>query len=55
MYHVPLVFQCIYIDAVMKEVKMRMGRRVVSFLVEGRGWKLLGLLNAGDLVLCSES
>ena len=39
----------------MKYVKMEMGRSRVRFLEEGREWKLLGLLNAGDLVLCSES
>ena len=37
-----------YMDAVMKEVKMRIGRR-------GESWGLAGLLYAYDLVLCGES
>ena len=41
----------VYMDAVMKEVKMRMG---VRFLEEGREWILPGLLYADDLVLCGE-
>ena len=41
--------------AVMKEVKMGMGRRVVSFMEDGREWELPGLLYADDLVLCGES
>ena len=44
-----------YMDAVMKEVKMCMGRMGVRFLKEGREWKVPGLLYADDLVLCSES
>ena len=40
-----------YIDAVMKEVKMGMG---VRFLEEGRGWRLPGCLYADYLVLCGE-
>ena len=44
----------VYIDAVMKEVKMGMGRRGVRFQEEGREWRLPGLLYAGDLVLCGE-
>ena len=50
----PLLFN-VYIDGVMKEVKMGMGRREVSFLEDGREWRLPGLLNADDLVLCGES
>ena len=45
----------VYMDAVMKEVKIRMGRRVVSFLEDGREWRLLSLLYADDLVRCGES
>ena len=41
--------------AVMKEVKMRMGRREVRFLEDGREWRLSGLFYTGDLVLCGES
>ena len=41
----------VYMDAVMKELKMGMGRRGVRFLEEGREWKLPGLLYADDLVL----
>ena len=39
----------------MKDVKMGMGRRGVSFLENGSEWRLNGLLYADDLVLCSES
>ena len=45
----------VYIDTLMKEVKMGMGRRGVSFLEEGREWILPGFLYANDLVLCGES
>ena len=45
----------VYMDGVMKEVKMRMGRRGVSFLEDGKEWRLPGLLYANDLVLCGES
>ena len=44
----------VYIDAVTKEVKMKMRRRGVRFLEEGRGWRLPGFLYAYDVVLCSE-
>ena len=47
----PWVFN-VYMDAVMKEVKMAMGRMGVRFLEEGR---LPGLLYTDDLVLCRES
>ena len=45
----------VYMDAVMKEVKMGMGRRGVRFQEKGREWRLPGLLFADDLVLCGES
>ena len=45
----------VYMDAVMKEVKMGMGRRGMRFMEEGREWKLPGLLYADDLVLCGDS
>ena len=45
----------VYMDGVMKEVKMGMERRGVSFLEDGREWRLPGLLYADDLVLCCES
>ena len=45
----------VYMDAVMKVVKMRMGRRGVRFEEEGREWRLPGLLYGDYLVLCSES
>ena len=48
MYHVPL-------DAVMKEVKMGMGRRGVRFQEGGREWRLPGLLYADDLSSSGES
>ena len=45
----------VYIDAVMKEVKMGMGRRGVRIQDEIREWRLPGFLYAEDLVLCGES
>ena len=48
----PLLFN-VYIDAVMKVVKIGMGRRGVRFMEEGREWRLPGLLYADDLVMCS--
>ena len=42
-------------DGVMKEVKMGMGRRGVSFMENGKEWRLPGLLYADDLVLCRQS
>ena len=36
-------------------VKMGMGRRGVSFIEDGRKWRLPGLLYADDLVLFGES
>ena len=45
----------VYKDGVMKEVKMGMGRRGVSFLEDGKEWRLSGLLYADDFVLCTES
>ena len=44
----------VYMDAVMKEVKMGMGRRGVRFLEDGRESRLPGLLYADDSVLCGE-
>ena len=44
----------VYMNRVMKEVKMRIGRRGVSFLEDGREWRLPDLLCADDLVLCGE-
>ena len=46
----PLLFN-VYMDRVMKEEKMRMRRRGVSFLEDGREWRLPGILYADDLVL----
>ena len=45
----------VYMDSVMKEVKMRKGRRGVRFQEEGREWRLPGLLYVDDLVLCGQS
>ena len=45
----PRVFN-LYMDAVMKEVKMGMGRRGARFQEEGREWRLARLLNADDLL-----
>ena len=45
----------VYMDGVMKEVKVGMGRKGVRFLEDGRQWRLLGLLYEDDLVLIGES
>ena len=50
----PCLFN-VYMDAVMKEMKIRIGRRGVRFKEEGREWRLPGPLYADDLVLCGES
>ena len=42
-------------DAVIKEVKMGMGRRGGRFMEEGREWRLPGILYADDLVLFGDS
>ena len=42
----------VYVDTVMKEVKIGMGRREVRFQEEGGEWRLPGLLYADDFVLC---
>ena len=39
----------VYMDGMMKEVKMGMGRRGVSFLEDGREWILPGILYAGSM------
>ena len=41
----------VYMDKVMKEVIMGLARRGVSFLEDGREWRLPGLMYADDLVL----
>ena len=45
----------VYMNAVMKEVKMGMGRKGVRFQEKGIEWRLPGLLYAGGLVLYGES
>ena len=45
----------VYMDGVMKEVKMGMGRRGVRFMEDGREWRLPGLFYADNLILCGES
>ena len=45
----------VYIDGVMKEVKMGIGSRGVSFMEDGRKCRLPGFLYVDDLVLCFES
>ena len=50
----PCLFN-VYMEGVMKEVKMGMRRRGVSFLEDGKEWRLPGLLYAEDLVLCGAS
>ena len=54
MYHVSQLLN-VYMHGVMKEVKMRMGRKGVGFLEDGRVWRLPNLLHVDDLVLCGES
>ena len=49
----PCLFN-VYMDTVMKELKMGMGRRGVRFQEEGIEWRLPGLLYADDLVLCGD-
>ena len=41
----------VYMNVVMREVKIGIGRRGVRFLEDGRDWRLPGLLYADDLVL----
>ena len=45
----------VYIDGVMKELKIGMGRREVRLLEDKRKWRLPCLLYTDDLVLCGES
>ena len=44
----------VYMDGVMKEVKMGMERRGVRFLEDQKEWRFPGLLYADDLVLYGE-
>ena len=44
----------VYMDAVIKDVKMGMERRGVRFLEDGREWRLPRLLYVDDLVLCGK-
>ena len=43
-----------YMDGVMKEVKMGMGRMKLKFSEEERGWKFPTLLHVDDLTLPNE-
>ena len=45
----------VYVDVVLKVVKMGMGMRGMRFQEEEIEWRLSDLLCAGDLVLCGES
>ena len=45
----------VYMDEVMKEVKMGMGRRGVRYLEDGTEWRLPIFLYAYNLALCGES
>ena len=45
----------VYMDGVMKDVNVRMGRRGLRFLEDGRESRLGDLLYADDLFLCGES
>ena len=49
----PWLFK-VYMNSVMKEVKMGMGRKEVRFMEEGREWRLSVFLYADDLVLYGE-
>ena len=44
----------VYMDGVMKEMNVVMGRRGVRFLEDGRGWRFPDPLYADELVLCGE-
>ena len=50
----PWIFN-LHMEAVMKKLKMGVGRRGVRFQEEPREWRLPGLLYADDLVLRVES
>ena len=54
MYHFSLAVQCVY-GWSNEGGEVGMGRRGVSFLKDGRGWRLPGLLYADVLVHCGES
>ena len=54
MYHVPRLF-IVYMDRVVKELKIGIGRMGVSFMENGREWILPDLVYVDDLVLCGES
>ena len=45
----------VYMEGVMKEVKMEMGMREVRFLEDCREWRLHGFLYVDDLILCAKS
>ena len=45
----------VYMDTVMKKLKMGMGRRGERVQEEEREWRLPGLLYVDDLALCGES
>ena len=44
----------VYMDAVMKDVKIEMEGREVRFQEESRKWRVPGLLYSDNLVLCRE-
>ena len=50
----PMLFN-VYVDAIMKEVKMGMRRMGFTFMDEGREWRLPGLSYADSLGLCGAS
>ena len=51
----PLWLFNVYMDAMMKEVKMEMEKERTEISREGREWRLSCLFYADDLVLCGES
>ena len=50
-----LWFFNVYMNAMMKEVKIGMGRMEMLFLEKGRECRLPGLLYVDDLILCGKS
>ena len=49
----PWLFK-VYMDTVMEEMNMMMGKRGARFLEEGTEWRLPGLTYADNLVLCGK-
>ena len=54
-YIMSLCFLNVYMDSVMEDVKIEIGKRRVNFQEDGRDWILPGLLYADDIVSCRET